>query len=99
MKERKEIYKVLKAIEDIFTDTIAWAFSESNESGTFSHWNICVSDYNVYKSNDFKTFESDIHELYKSKIKIVFFYCNPLEKALLDLAEKDNLILNMKKEE
>lgn len=98
MKERKEIYKVLKAIEDIFTDTIAWAFFESNESSTFSYWNICVSNYDVYKSNDFKTFASDIHKLYKSKIKIVFFYCNPLEKVLLDLAEKDDLVLNIKEE-
>ena len=99
MKERKEIYKILNAIEDIFSNTIAWGFSESNSSKTFSWWNICISDYHVYCSKDFKTFASDVHQLYKPyNIRIVFVYCNPIEKALLELAENDNLILNIKEE-
>ena len=97
MKERKEIYKVLQAIEDIWENTIAWAFFESNASKTNNWWSICISDYDVYRSADFKTFSSDVHELYKKhKIRIVFFYCNPVENMLLELAEGDNLILNIK---
>lgn len=87
MNERKIVYKVLKAIENIFPDTIAYAYLDS-------WWNICVSNYSVYCSKDFKTFASEVHRVYN--ISIVFVYCHPIEKVLLELAEQDNLILNIK---
>ena len=97
MKERKAVYKVLQAIEDIFPDTIAYAYLDSNSTKTHVWWNVCIDNWDLYYSKDFKEFTAEVHKRYKPHgIKLLFCYCYPLEKKLLELAEQDNLILNIK---
>lgn len=89
MNERKLLYKICKQVEKKF-DVICYAYKE----GLF--WNICMDDYDKYRSQEFKEFSSSWHNEIKAiglDIRIVFCYCYPLEKKLVKLSNEDNLIL------
>lgn len=96
MRERSTIFKIVKAIESEFEDVIAYAYFDGNEPMTRTWWTICISNWKLYYSNEFKEFSKQWHERAKKRdLKLLFCYCNPLEKNLLELAERDNLIMNL----
>ena len=96
MSQRSVVYRVIKAYERMFPDSIAYGYSDENSLKTWQWWNICIDSWDIYQSQKFKNFAKVWH-LYatKRKTRIVFAFCVPNEKKLLKLAESDNLILNV----
>lgn len=96
MIERNTIFKIVKAIESEFEDVIAYAHFDGNGPMTCTWWTICISNWELYYSKEFKEFSKQWHERAEKRgLKLLFCYCNPLEENLLELAEKDNLIMNL----
>lgn len=87
--EANIVLRVIKDIETNFADLIAFAYIEENGKW----WNICISDYSVYCSDEFKEKVKSIRRKYA--LRLIFSYRNPDEKILLNLAEKENLVLNL----
>lgn len=95
MTERGFIFKIVKKTEEKF-GCICYSYKDSNTPKTYCWWNVCIDDYDSYTSNDFKNWSSCCHaEAKKVGINILFCYCNPLESKLVELAEQDNLIMNI----
>lgn len=93
--ERKFINKLVKEIEDKFS-VLAYAYLDGNEPKTHVWWTVCVNDYNLYVSDDYKKFISQKRVVAnKLDIKLLFAYRNTLESILVELAEQDNLIMNI----
>ena len=93
--ERKFINKLVKDIEDKFS-VLAYAYLDGNEPKTHVWWTVCVNDYNLYVSDDYKKFISQKRVVTnKLDIKLLFAYRNTLESILVELAEQDNLIMNI----
>ena len=93
--ERKFINKLVKDIEDKFS-VLAYAYLDGNEPKTHVWWTVCVNDYNLYVSDDYKKFISQKRVVAnKLDIKLLFAYRNTLESILAELAEQDNLIMNI----
>lgn len=96
MSERSTVFNIVKAIETKFENVIAYAYFDGNEPMTYTWWTICISNWELYYSQKFKEFNEQWREKAKKRgLKLLFCYCNPLEKNLLELAEKDNLIMNL----
>ena len=93
--ERKFISKLVKDIEDKFS-VLAYAYLDGNEPKTHVWWTVCVNDYNLYVSDDYKKFISQKRVVAnKLDIKLLFVYRNTFESILVKLAEADNLIMNI----
>lgn len=93
--EHKFISNLVKDIEDKFS-VLAYAYLDGNEPKTHVWWTVCVNDYNLYVSNDYKKFiEQKRVVANKLDIKLLFVYRNALESILVELAEQDNLIMNI----
>ena len=93
--ERKFINKLVKDIEDKFS-VLAYAYLDGNEPKTHVWWTVCVNDYNLYVGDDYKKFISQKRVVAnKLDIKLLFAYRNTLESILAELAEQDNLIMNI----
>lgn len=93
--ERKFINKLVKDIEDKFS-VLAYAYLDGNEPKTHVWWTVCVNDYNLYVSDNYKKFISQKRVVAnKLDIKLLFAYRNTLESILVELAEQDNLIMNI----
>ena len=93
--EHKFISKLVKDIEDKFS-VLAYAYLDGNEPKTHVWWTVCVNDYNLYVSDDYKKFISQKRVVAnKLDIKLLFAYRNTLESILVELAEQDNLIMNI----
>lgn len=96
MSERSTIFKIVKAIESEFEDVIAYAYFDGNTPMTYTWWTICISNWELYYSKEFKEFSKKLRKIAKKQgLTLLFCYRNPLEKNLLELAEKDNLIMNL----
>ena len=97
MKPRKYILTIIKRIETLYPNVICYAYLDGNEPMTHRWWSLCISDYNVYMNDErFKKLSSAWHKgAIAQGIKLIFFYCNPQEKKLFELADKDNLIMNI----
>ena len=96
MSERSTVFKIVKAIESEFKDVIAYAHFDGNSLMTYTWWTICISNCELYYSKEFKEFCKQCREKAKKQnVRLLFCYCNPLEKNLLKLAENDNLIMNL----
>ena len=93
--ERKFINKLVKDIEDKFS-VLAYAYLDGNEPKTHVWWTVCVNDYNLYVGDDYKKFIAQKRVVAnKLDIKLLFAYRNTLESILVELAEQDNLIMNI----
>ena len=93
--ERKFINKLVKDIEDKFS-VLAYAYLDGNEPKTHVWWTVCVNDYNLYVGDDYKKFMAQKRVVAnKLDIKLLFAYRNTLESILVELAEQDNLIMNI----
>lgn len=96
MCERSTVFKIVKAIESEFEDVIAYAYFDGNEPMTYTWWTICISNWKLYYSKEFKEFSKQCRKrAEKRDLKLLFCYCNPLEKNLFELAERGNLIMNL----
>ena len=93
MNERKLIYKVLRQIESVFPDVFTYGYKD--EDSKYSRWWICIDDYCIYRSEEFKNLVKHIRKTLRG-LTCVFSYVKPIEKTLLRLAETDNLVLNIK---
>lgn len=93
MNERKVIYKALKKIESFYPNLFTYGYKD--EGSEHSCWWICIDDYYIYRSEEFKSLAENIRKTLRGLI-CVFSYVKPIEKALLQLAEADNLVLNIK---
>lgn len=93
MNGRNFIAKIVKDIETKF-GCICYACEDGNSSHVKQWWSISLSDYGIYTSEEFGNYIRQIRQEH-SDIPIVFNYCNPLEKNLAKLAERDNLILSL----
>lgn len=89
------ISKILTKVESLQQNVICYAYQE--KFGGKSVYNICVSDYDIYtKDERFKRLTKAWHLIAKNmNLKIIFWYCSPLEKNLVELMEADNLIMNV----
>lgn len=93
--ERKFISKLVKDIEDKFS-VLVYAYLDGNKPKTHVWWTVCVNDYNLYVGDDYKKFiEQKRAVANKLDIKLLFAYRNTLESILVELAEQDNLIMNI----
>lgn len=85
------ILKIIRQIEEKF-NCITYAYIEENNDW----WNICISNYDVYRGDEFKKLKNNWRIiLNKRKIKAVFCYCNPIESNLIKLSNDNNLIMNV----
>ena len=86
------VLKIVKQIEEKF-GCIAYAYVEENDKW----WCICVNDYDLYMGDeDFKKLRKNWHIIAKKrKIGIVFCYCHPIESKLSQLANNNNLVMNV----
>ena len=91
------IRSILTKCESLRDNLIAYAFEESNGTGTHKWISVCVSDYDLYYNDRrFKALTHAWHTVARKKgFKIVFFWCVPKEKNLVELASQDNLIMNI----
>lgn len=93
----KFIKSVLAKCESLREGVIAYAYQQGNISGTHRWIEVCVSDLDMYFNDQrFKTLTRAWHMVAeKQGFKLIFCYCNPQEKKLVELAEKGNLIMNI----
>ena len=91
MKHLKFIKQILSKCESLRPDVVAFASQTPN-------WvEVCVSDHDLYfYDKRFQALTKAWHKIANQKgFKLIFFYCYPKEKNLLELAENDNLIMNL----
>lgn len=98
MKERKFILKIIKHIEREF-GVIAYGYKWTNTPDTFSVWNICINNYELYMADKrFKAISKVYHiawrKSFPDNLRMGFCYCEPKESKLLELADQDNLVMN-----
>lgn len=95
MNEYKVISRLVKDIEEKF-NVLSYAYKDGNEKKTYIYWNVCVDDYDVYTSGEYKEFAKQKHTvLNKLNIRSLFCYRSAFESILVDLAKNDNLIMNI----
>ena len=95
MSERGFIYKIVRQTEERF-GCICYSYKDVNAPKTYVWWNVCIDNYELYYSDEFRAWTKEWHRKSKDvKINIVFCYCNPIEEKLAKFAEEDNLILNL----
>lgn len=87
---KKRILTIIQAIEKIYKGIIAFGYKEGENT-----WFIAVNDYDVYMSDKFKTLCKNWRKNQGGSGKIIFCYLVPTEKRLMELAEGENLILNV----
>lgn len=86
------ILKIIKIIERLFPNIICYAYKTD-----MGWWEVSVSDFDVYRDKRFRAF-TDVW--YKEGLKYgskIIFVCGwiPKESTLVQLAEQNNLILNI----
>lgn len=92
MSKESFILSIVKKIESLKEDTVAYGYK------TDKWWEISVSDFNLYMNDErFKRLSNAWHKAAKAKGFKLIFVCGwvPSEQKLLELAESDNLILNI----
>lgn len=97
---KKEIFllSVVKKIESLKEGVICYAYKTGNESMNNAWWEVSISDFDLYqKDSRLKALSNAWRKAANSQGFKIVFVCgwSPTEKRLVDLAEKDNLILNI----
>lgn len=91
MKHLKFIKQILSKCESLRPGVIAFASQDRN-------WiEINVSDSDLYFNDKrFQTLTKAWHKIAEHQgFKVIFFCCSPKEKMLAELAENDNLVMNI----
>lgn len=95
MNERNFIYKLVRQTEEKF-GCICYAHKDGNTNKTHVWWDICIDNYELYYSNEFRSWTKQWYSKSKDvNVNLLFCYCNPIEEKLAKFAEEDNLILNL----
>lgn len=94
LSERKFIQKIVRQTGEKF-DCICWAMDNGVNRPS---WNICIDDYDLYRSEEFRQWSSTWHSTFRnnydhSQFSIVFCYCNPIENNLWEYSQKSKLIM------
>ena len=91
------IRSILAKCESLRDGVIAYAYQDGNSIGTHVWTTVCVSDLDMYfRDHRFKSLTRAWRKAAeKQGFKLVFCYCNPKEKKLAELAERDNLVMNV----
>ena len=97
MRIENFILSIVKKLEDTYPGVIAWAHKDWNAPRTYEWWCICITDFEIYMHDKrFKTLTRAWHAAGKArKINVVFCCCSAKEKKLNELAEANNLIMNI----
>ena len=97
MRIENFILSIVKKLEDTYPGVIAWAHKDWNAPRTYEWWCICITDFEIYMHDKrFKTLTHAWHAAGKArKINMVICYCSAKEKKLNELAEENNLIMNI----
>lgn len=84
------LIKIIRALEDKY-GVIAYAYEERNIG-----YVVCISDYDVYVSDNFKTMVKAWGKVSKAQgIRTIYAYCRPIESKLKEYVETDNLVMNV----
>ena len=89
---------ILRKIEQMKEGVVAWAYFTGNAPMTNTWWEVAVSDYDLYREDkQLKSYMDAWHKVGRKRGMKIIFVCGwmPKEKKLSELAEKDNLILNI----
>jgi hypothetical protein len=97
MKIENFILNILRKIESLKDGMIAYAYLDGNALMSHTWYLVCLNDYEMYMNDKrLKALMNAWHKAGKALgIKVIFAYCNPSEEKLNELAEKDNLFLNV----
>ena len=98
MKSTKAfIFDIVRKTESLRDGIVAYAYAEQSVPSAPEIWWVCVSDYNFYLEDQrFRALCNAWHKVAKARgINLSITYCNPMEKRLNQLANADNLILNI----
>lgn len=98
MGQEAFICKVLKEIETLRADAFVYAHRAGNTTALHTWWEVSVSDFGLYAADQrFKQLCSVWHEMASSMGIRLVFVCGwkPTERHLLELADVDNLVLNV----
>lgn len=96
MKIKNFILKIIRTLEKTFPSVICYAYKNGNADMSYTWWDICISDYDVYRDARFINLTRVWRKMAKNGGEIIVFsYCVPFEKKLAELAKNDNLILNV----
>lgn len=88
---------ILAKCESLRPGLIAYAHEDGNATGTNKWTAVCVSDLDMYFHDQrFKALTRAWHTVAAKKgFNLVFCYCSPKEKNLAELADNENLIMNV----
>lgn len=91
------ILNIVKKIETLNPDLFVYAYRSGNVPMTNVWWQISVSDYNFYKSEQFSNFCRVWHKVAKTRGLKIIFVCGwiPKEEELIRLTEENNLIMTL----
>lgn len=94
---QKYLMKLLKEIEAMKDDVIAYAYKAGNDSMTHTWWEISISDFDLYTNECFRSQAAEWRNIVAKRGARLVFVCGwtPTENQLLMLANTDNLILNI----
>jgi len=98
MKIEKFILNVIKKIESLKEGIVVYSYKTGNTPMTYIWWEVSISDFDLYmNSKRFKTLSNAWYKAAKAQGFKLIFVCGwiPSEKKLIDLAENNNLILNV----
>ena len=98
MKSTKAfIFDIVRKTESLRDGIVAYAYAEQAVPSAPEIWWVCVSDYNFYLEDQrFRVLCNAWHKAAMARgINLSIAYCNPMEKRLNQLANADNLILNI----
>ena len=97
MKNYSFLLSVVKKLESLRPGVFVYAYKEYNSTGEHWWWFVSVSDIDLYRDTRFKMITKAFSKAAKVRGFGLVFVCNwiPKEKTLVELAEKDCLILNV----
>lgn len=95
MTERNFIQKIIDATEEKFG---CLCYAVNNPSGNRPFWNVCIDDYDLYRSAKFKKWNTQWYNEHRASgysFIMVFCYCRPIAETLWEYAQNNNLIINV----
>lgn len=95
---KKLLLNIVCKIESLKDGVIAYAYRNGNATMTFQHWEVSVSDFDLYMNDKhFKTLCEAWRKAAEAKGEKLIFVCGwvPTEEKLLELANNDNLIMDI----
>lgn len=93
--ERKFIQRIIDTTEEKFG---CLCYAVNNTSGDKPFWNVCIDDYDLYRSIEFKEWSVKWYNEYRVagyNFTMIFCYCNPIAEILWEYAQNNNLIINV----